>query len=209
MNSSIKNFPHSSSWFGRLFSNHVGDCEFARRSTILVQGRGSAANSAVCYCLGITAVDPIRYDLLFERFLSDEREGYPDIDLDIEHSREKRSFNLHSPLWPNPCRYGLCSSLFSRRGAVKCRPVLGLSVDDYIARLGLLIRICTDQGGHQCGDFGSNREYQLCGSDPRVVGRLDIDLHTGDRIEHASHCGDHGRRTSRHGRAYHHSMGQR
>ena len=58
---------------------------FARRRGILVQGRGSAANSAVCYCLGITAVDPIGLDLLFERFLSEERDEAPDIDLDIAH----------------------------------------------------------------------------------------------------------------------------
>ncbi len=58
---------------------------FANRRGILVQGRGSAANSAVCYCLGITAVDPIGLDLLFERFLSEDREEPPDIDLDIAH----------------------------------------------------------------------------------------------------------------------------
>lgn len=59
---------------------------FAQRKGILVQGRGSAANSVVCYCLGITAVDPVGRDLLFERFLSEEREGRtPDIDLDIAH----------------------------------------------------------------------------------------------------------------------------
>jgi error-prone DNA polymerase len=56
---------------------------------ILCQGRGSAANSAVCYCLGITAVDPIRMKLLFERFLSKERAEPPDIDLDIEHNRRE------------------------------------------------------------------------------------------------------------------------
>ena len=56
---------------------------FARQQGILVQGRGSAANSAVCYSLGITAVDPIAMDLLFERFLSEERGEWPDIDLDL------------------------------------------------------------------------------------------------------------------------------
>jgi error-prone DNA polymerase len=56
---------------------------FASRSRILCQGRGSAANSAVCYALGITAVDPIRMDLLFERFLSEERGEWPDIDIDF------------------------------------------------------------------------------------------------------------------------------
>ncbi len=56
---------------------------FCREKNILVQGRGSAANSAVCYSLGITAVDPIAMDLLFERFLSEERGEWPDIDLDL------------------------------------------------------------------------------------------------------------------------------
>ncbi|MFB7619465.1 error-prone DNA polymerase [Kitasatospora sp. NPDC056181] len=63
--------------------------DFARRSNIWCQGRGSAANSAVCYALGITSVDPIHYGLLFERFLSPERDGPPDIDLDIEHRRRE------------------------------------------------------------------------------------------------------------------------
>jgi error-prone DNA polymerase len=57
--------------------------EFCRRQGILIQGRGSAANSAVCYSLGITAVDPIGMELLFERFLSEERGEWPDIDLDL------------------------------------------------------------------------------------------------------------------------------
>jgi error-prone DNA polymerase len=57
--------------------------DFCRRSNILVQGRGSAANSAVCYSLGITAVDPVGMELLFERFLSEERGEMPDIDLDL------------------------------------------------------------------------------------------------------------------------------
>src|ERR1700722_127865 len=56
---------------------------FCREHNILVQGRGSAANSAVCYALGITGVDPVRMDLLFERFLSEERGEWPDIDLDL------------------------------------------------------------------------------------------------------------------------------
>src|SRR5689334_25428848 len=57
--------------------------EFCRKENILVQGRGSAANSAVCYSLSITAVDPIKMDLLFERFLSENRGEWPDIDLDL------------------------------------------------------------------------------------------------------------------------------
>jgi error-prone DNA polymerase len=63
--------------------------EFCRRSNILCQGRGSAANSAVCYALGITPVDSIKLKLLFERFLSPYRDGPPDIDLDIESKRRE------------------------------------------------------------------------------------------------------------------------
>ena len=62
---------------------------FCERSGILCQGRGSAANSAVCYALGITSVDPVHHQLLFERFLSSGRDGPPDIDLDIEHRRRE------------------------------------------------------------------------------------------------------------------------
>jgi error-prone DNA polymerase len=62
---------------------------FARERSILCQGRGSAANSAVCYCLGITEVDPGRLDLLFERFISRERNEPPDIDVDFEHERRE------------------------------------------------------------------------------------------------------------------------
>ncbi|MFJ5925856.1 error-prone DNA polymerase [Kitasatospora sp. NPDC092948] len=63
--------------------------DFCRRENIWCQGRGSAANSAVCYALGITAVDPVAYGLLFERFLSVARDGPPDIDLDIENRRRE------------------------------------------------------------------------------------------------------------------------
>ncbi|HLL25440.1 MAG TPA: PHP domain-containing protein, partial [Kofleriaceae bacterium] len=62
---------------------------YCRRKNIMCQGRGSAANSAVCFCLGVTAVDPVRMGLLFERFLSRERAEPPDIDLDIEHERRE------------------------------------------------------------------------------------------------------------------------
>ena len=63
--------------------------EFCRRRNILAQGRGSAANSAVCYALGITAVDPVGMDLLFERFLSEERREWPDIDIDLPSGEER------------------------------------------------------------------------------------------------------------------------
>ncbi len=78
--------------------------QFCNKSGILCQGRGSAANSAVCYVLGITAIDPVRMGLLFERFLSLERAEPPDIDLDIEHERREEViqhvYGRYDPLHP-------------------------------------------------------------------------------------------------------------
>jgi error-prone DNA polymerase len=68
---------------------------FCRQHDVLVQGRGSAANSAVCYSLGITAVDPVGMDLLFERFLSEERGEWPDIDLDLPSGDRRESVIQH------------------------------------------------------------------------------------------------------------------
>ncbi|MEK2644039.1 error-prone DNA polymerase [Bdellovibrio sp. BCCA] len=64
-------------------------CDFAASKNILYQGRGSAANSVVCYCIGLTSVDPTKVDLLFERFISRERREPPDIDIDFEHNRRE------------------------------------------------------------------------------------------------------------------------
>ena len=74
------------------YFNHQDIVQFAREQDILCQGRGSAANSAVCYCLHITEVDPSRMHLLFERFVSKERNEPPDID-DFEHERRAKLFN--------------------------------------------------------------------------------------------------------------------
>jgi error-prone DNA polymerase len=77
--------------FARYFLTVHSIVDFARslKPPILCQGRGSAANSAVCYCLGITGVDPETCDLLFERFISEERREPPDIDVDFEHERRE------------------------------------------------------------------------------------------------------------------------
>ncbi|HEY7352956.1 MAG TPA: error-prone DNA polymerase [Terriglobales bacterium] len=69
--------------------------EFCRQQNILVQGRGSAANSAVCYSLGITAVDPVGMELLFERFLSEQRGEWPDIDLDLPSGDDREKVIQH------------------------------------------------------------------------------------------------------------------
>src|ERR1700741_5439676 len=68
---------------------------YCRQEDILVQGRGSAANSPVCYSLGITAVDPIKMELLFERFLSEERGEWPDIDLDLPSGDRREQVIQH------------------------------------------------------------------------------------------------------------------
>ncbi len=75
--------------YGGYFLTLYDLVQFCKRKQIMCQGRGSAANSIVCYCLGVTAVDPIQLDLLFERFLSLERAEPPDIDLDIAHQRRE------------------------------------------------------------------------------------------------------------------------
>ncbi len=75
--------------YERYFLTVADIVHWAREQKILCQGRGSAANSAVCYCLGITAIDPGRATLLFERFISAERNEPPDIDIDFEHQRRE------------------------------------------------------------------------------------------------------------------------
>jgi error-prone DNA polymerase len=105
--------------YGGYFLTMYEIVQFCRKSNILCQGRGSAANSAVCFCLGITAVDPIKLDLLFERFLSRERAEPPDIDLDIEHERREeviqwvyeRYGRRHAAMVANVIRYRLRSAM--------------------------------------------------------------------------------------------------
>src|SRR5206468_5814328 len=75
--------------YARYFLTVHDIVAFARSRGILCQGRGSAANSVVCYCLGITSVDPAKIDVLFERFISTARGEPPDIDVDFEHERRE------------------------------------------------------------------------------------------------------------------------
>ena len=104
---------------------------FAKSQDILCQGRGSAANSAVCYCLGITAVDPDRIDLLFERFISAERNEPPDIDVDFEHERREEVIQYIYGKYGRE-RAGLTAVVISYRWRSAIREVakaLGLSAD--------------------------------------------------------------------------------
>ncbi len=110
----------------------------ARHRHILCQGRGSAANSAVCYCLGITSVDPEQMDVLFERFVSRERQEAPDIDVDFEHERREEVLQyLYSKYGRE--RAGMTGVVITYRTRSAIRDVgkaLGLSLDcvDALAR---------------------------------------------------------------------------
>jgi error-prone DNA polymerase len=118
--------------YGGYFLTMHEIVQYCRQQSILCQGRGSAANSAVCFCLGITAIDPVRMDLLFERFLSVERAEPPDIDLDIEHDRREEVIQhvyekygrRHAAMVANVIRYRIRSAV---RDVGK---VLGLSRTD-------------------------------------------------------------------------------
>ena len=105
--------------------------DFARKRGILCQGRGSAANSAVCYCLGITAVDPSRLDLLFERFISAERNEPPDIDVDFEHERREEVIQYIYKKYDR-AHAGLAATVIRYRSRSAVRQVgkaMGLSED--------------------------------------------------------------------------------
>lgn len=104
---------------------------FARSKDILCQGRGSAANSAVCYVLGITSIDPGRNDLLFERFVSEERREPPDIDVDFEHERREIVIQWVFDTYGRD-RAALCSTVIRYRTKGAMRDVgkaLGLTED--------------------------------------------------------------------------------
>ena len=113
---------------------------YARSVNILCQGRGSAANSAVCYCLAITNVDPTETDLLFERFVSPERKEPPDIDVDFEHERREEVIQYIYARYGRD-RAGLAATVISYRGRSAVREVgkaLGLS-EETVATLATTI----------------------------------------------------------------------
>ncbi|MEM9439563.1 MAG: error-prone DNA polymerase [Pseudomonadota bacterium] len=104
---------------------------YAKSKDILCQGRGSAANSAVCYCLGVTAVDPIEVDLLFERFVSMERKEPPDIDVDFEHERREEVIQYVYDRYGRE-RAGIAATVITYRSRSAVREVgkvMGLSED--------------------------------------------------------------------------------
>jgi error-prone DNA polymerase len=118
----------------RYFLTIYDIVRFARyeaQPPILCQGRGSAANSAVCFCLGVTSVDPNEHDVLFERFLSEERDEPPDIDVDFEHERREEVIQYMYAKYGRH-RAGLCATVIHYRPRSAIREVgnaMGLSED--------------------------------------------------------------------------------
>ena len=134
--------------------------KYARSRNILCQGRGSAANSVVCYCLGITSIDPIRMSLLFERFISAERGEPPDIDVDFEHDRREEVMQYVFRKYGRD-RAAMVANVIRYRGRLAYREVgkvFGLG-DDQIDRL-------TRTRGHWAVGEIRAEDLQEAGLDP-------------------------------------------
>ncbi len=160
---------------------------FCERNSILVQGRGSAANSAVCYSLGITAIDPIGMDLLFERFLSEERGEWPDIDLDLPSGDQRerviqyvyeRYGKRGAAMTANVCTYR------GRSAAREMGKVLGFD-EDILARLSAVV------GRWEWRDPNDTMEKQFTNtgldlSHPQIAVYLDLCKRVQDLPRHLS-----------------------
>ena len=159
--------------------------QFCKRKGILVQGRGSAANSAVCYALEITAIDPVGMELLFERFLSESRGEWPDIDLDLpsETQREQAIQYVYQ-------RYGelgaaMTANVICYRGKSAAREVgkaLGFD-EETLGRLSSLVsqwewRGATDTMAHSFGHAGFDVRH------PRIAKYLDLCMRIQDLPRH-------------------------
>jgi len=160
---------------------------FCERNGILVQGRGSAANSAVCYSLGITAIDPIGMDLLFERFLSEERGEWPDIDLDLPSGDEREKVIQYvyerygrrgAAMTANVCTYR------GRSAAREMGKVLGFD-EDTLARLSSIV------GTWEWRDPNDTMERQFTNTgldlrNPQIAVYLDLCQRVQDLPRHLS-----------------------
>lgn len=158
---------------------------FARSKDILCQGRGSAANSAVCYCLGITSINPETGDLLFERFVSMERNEPPDIDVDFEHSRREEVIQWIYETYGRS-RSALCSTVTRYRAKGALRDVgkaLGLPED-------LIGQLSSGIWGWSKDGVGEKqlRENNMNASDYRLQLALDL---SGQLMGAPRHLGQH------------------
>lgn len=143
----------------------------ARSRGILCQGRGSAANSAVCFCLGITSVNPMKFDLLFERFISSDRNEPPDIDVDFEHERREEIIQyVYNKYGRDRAAIVATVTQLHQKGAIRdVGKAMGLSVDT-INRLSSSIWEFTDEW------FEGNRvsEQGLNPQDPHLKKTLEL-----------------------------------
>ncbi len=143
---------------------------YARDNAILAQGRGSAANSSICFCLGITEVDPARHDLLFERFISKERREPPDIDVDFEHERREEVIQYIYRRYGRE-HAGLAASVVTYRGRSAVREtakVLGFSEDIISALSGAV------WGRGEATDVRESRRLGLDPAEPRLAKALEL-----------------------------------
>ncbi|HEY8920969.1 MAG TPA: error-prone DNA polymerase, partial [Chitinophaga sp.] len=160
---------------------------YAREQDILCQGRGSAANSTVCYCLGITSVDPSKFDLLFERFISSARNEPPDIDVDFEHERREEVMQYIYKKYGRD-RAAIVATVTQQRQKGAIRDVgkaMGLSVDT-INRLSASIWDFTEEWfeEHRLTEQGLNANDPLLRKVLQLTGQLmgfprQLGQHTG------------------------------
>jgi error-prone DNA polymerase len=144
---------------------------FARSRAILCQGRGSAANSTLCFCLGITEVDPALHDLLFERFISAERKEPPDIDVDFEHERREEVMQYIYDRYGR-ARAGLTATVITYRARSAIREVgkaFGLSEDV----VSLLSRTIWGRSSSNV-DIADTRKAGLDPTEPRLAKALEL-----------------------------------
>jgi len=144
---------------------------FCRQHDVLVQGRGSAANSAVCYSLGITAVDPVGMDLLFERFLSEERGEWPDIDLDLPSGDRRERVIQHVYGKYGRLGAGMTANVITYRGRSAAREV-GKALGFEAGQVDRLARIMNNF------EFSDPTETL-----PRHLSAVGLDLNA-DRVRH-------------------------
>ncbi len=159
--------------------------QYCEREGILVQGRGSAANSAVCYALGITAVDPVGMELLFERFLSEARGEWPDIDLDLPSGDDRERAIQHVYERYGQLGAAMCANVITYRGRSAAREVgkaLGFDADMQ-TRLTRLVgsfewKGPTDTMGHHFQQAGFDLKH------PRIAKYLELSIRMLDLPRH-------------------------
>jgi error-prone DNA polymerase len=158
---------------------------FCKEHDILIQGRGSAANSVVCYALEITAVDPIGMGLLFERFLSENRGEWPDIDLDLPSGDKREQAIQHVYQRYGELGAAMCANVITYRGRSAAREVgkaLGFDQDSLRRLLGLVNRFewrgPTDTMAHSFNDAGFDIAH------PRIAKYLELCMRIQDLPRH-------------------------